>query len=456
MVLRRREQEFTNEYLAQLIVENSIGRNEDLHSFILLLDRIEGGYSIFLDGKWGSGKTIFVKQAILVLRVLNSTYDNSLGPDITAAIGKSLDDLKPTKSKSYLPVYYNAWENDVYVDPTVTLLGALIAESGYDFFSKKPRDASDKLAAAADAILKQLKLDSVASLKKEFTAKDLMESMKAIQAVQSNFKDLVLEMLRERGDKLVLFIDELDRCTPSFALRLIEQIKFVLTMDNVILVFSTDVSQLAHTIEGYYGSGFNGSHYLTRYYDLNLTLKGVLPSDFLAKQGLSSSETYFDSIVREMANHHSFSMRDCLRYLEDIDRIREIALSAHGCAAEDLLAGGLAPVIYAVKMDNSDLYHKIIFGKAEDELLTVAKNSPTFERLLTKFFDSDNAFRGSHNEPTFSNHEEFCMAVYRESFDDAYRCVLKSAGRLLRAFSCGNPNQLVGALFGVKTMSASP
>jgi tRNA A37 threonylcarbamoyladenosine biosynthesis protein TsaE len=51
----------TYENIMATLAENLIDRNKDIFRFITLLDTIDDSCSIALDGKWGSGKTFFVK-----------------------------------------------------------------------------------------------------------------------------------------------------------------------------------------------------------------------------------------------------------------------------------------------------------------------------------------------------------------------------------------------------------
>jgi hypothetical protein len=193
-------------------------------------------------------------------------------------VAADLEDYKPTQS--YLPLYYNAWGNDIFSDSLVTLLGALVAEAESDSFGKVAGKTKEKITALVDALLKPFGLDGVTELVNAFSKTDLLDSMKDIKNIQSNIKELINVLLCERAEKLVLFVDELDRCSPAFALKLLEQIKFMFTMDNVVIVFSTNVTQLARTVQGYYGAGFNGNEYLTRYYDIKVELMKVRPADF--------------------------------------------------------------------------------------------------------------------------------------------------------------------------------
>ena len=67
MVIRRLNKEPTDEELIKHMEKDSLHRNDDINDFMRFLFEIEGNYSIFIDGKWGSGKTFFVKQTIMAL-----------------------------------------------------------------------------------------------------------------------------------------------------------------------------------------------------------------------------------------------------------------------------------------------------------------------------------------------------------------------------------------------------
>lgn len=56
----------SNKNLIDSFTSDSIGRSGDVCAFAYLINSIEGPFAIALDGKWGSGKTFFVKQAKLL------------------------------------------------------------------------------------------------------------------------------------------------------------------------------------------------------------------------------------------------------------------------------------------------------------------------------------------------------------------------------------------------------
>jgi len=85
---------------------------------------------------------------------------------------------------------------------------------------------------------------------------------KAIQAIQSE----------ESPKPLVLFIDELDRCRPTFAIELLERIKHLFDVKNMVFVLSIDKAQLEAITAAVYGERIDAPEYLRRFIDLEYTL----------------------------------------------------------------------------------------------------------------------------------------------------------------------------------------
>ena len=57
------------------------------------------------------------------------------------------------------------------------------------------------------------------------------------------------DILPERGDRLVIFIDELDRCKPTYAIKLLERIKHYFNQEKITFVFIDSVSLKGIPIE---------------------------------------------------------------------------------------------------------------------------------------------------------------------------------------------------------------
>lgn len=71
MTVKSYELQPTSENILLTLEDDLIDRNEVSFRFLELLDSLEGSHTIAIDGKWGSGKTFFVKQLKMILDAYN-------------------------------------------------------------------------------------------------------------------------------------------------------------------------------------------------------------------------------------------------------------------------------------------------------------------------------------------------------------------------------------------------
>jgi predicted KAP-like P-loop ATPase len=71
---------------------------------------------------------------------------------------------------------------------------------------------------------------------------------------------------------LIIFIDELDRCRPLYAIECLERIKHIFGIKRLIFVLSIDKKNLAKSIQSQYGN-IDTNNYLRRFIDLEFDLK---------------------------------------------------------------------------------------------------------------------------------------------------------------------------------------
>ncbi|GEM_PF-1692681 len=72
--------------------------------------------------------------------------------------------------------------------------------------------------------------------------------------------------------RIVLLIDEVDRCEPSHALQVIETARHVFYVPNVKLVIAVNQNSLEHSIRDTYGPGYDAERYLRRFIDTTYQL----------------------------------------------------------------------------------------------------------------------------------------------------------------------------------------
>lgn len=67
--------------------------------------------------------------------------------------------------------------------------------------------------------------------------------------------------------KIIIMVDELDRCKPTFAIELLEVIKHLFDVENMVFIFALDIKQLSYSVQSVYGTGIDSTGYLCRFFD---------------------------------------------------------------------------------------------------------------------------------------------------------------------------------------------
>ena len=71
---------------------------------------------------------------------------------------------------------------------------------------------------------------------------------------------------------IVVMIDELDRCSPEYAVEMLQLLEHVFHAEQVVFVVAVNRSELIQSIKSFYGQGFNAEGYLERFFDDILAL----------------------------------------------------------------------------------------------------------------------------------------------------------------------------------------
>lgn len=388
--MKRIDKDPSGELILETLRNDSVGRNSDVVRFVNLVQSIEGSYSIFLDAPWGEGKTFFVKSVEAVLKSRNSFLkDKDTEVFNTLAGAGKLDD----QSESYLPFYFNAWENDYYDDPLCPLLADMASQ--YDFDTKTDTASfSVKAATIIDVILGAASLGTMGGGKTDFSnalnvlkGQDLLTQFKERKELRTKFNELIESILPKYADKMIIFIDELDRCNPLFSIRLLEQTKRLFANDNVILVYSVDSVQLANAIAGVYGNQFNGKKYLERFYDLRFEPTPVDKLKYLSTMGYETSDSYpYANIANGYIAKSIFTLRDLNRIYR---RLREGQVYAHSLGGSNtsnypffFAKNALLPTFIVMAYTNPSLWRRIRNGSDFEKIINFASGNTQFMDYL--------------------------------------------------------------------------
>ena len=366
----------TDKNVLDLLDANLIGRNQDISQFLKLLSNMEDDcYSIALNGDWGAGKTFFIKQMKLLLDARNpcSAMEDGLRSDVLRVAGSSF-----AIPDSYTTVYYDAWLNDNQTDPILSLIYASFV-SGQSKFSQENIRSLSGIAAALVSMLTGL--DTV-SFWDSLQGENPFEAQESEDAIHSYVERFIDGLIQERGNRLVFFIDELDRCKPDYAVRFLERIKHYFDDDRVTFVFAVNLSQLQWTVKSYYGSQFDATRYLDKFFDLRIPLRSLDYEAYLLNRLKIDHSRVFNAVAIESAKYFRFTLREIERYgrmLKIVDSaIRNSPENISGDNAISFSASYIVPIVLAVQMHDIGRYNSFI-GGLEPDLMTQILLRPNIE-----------------------------------------------------------------------------
>ena len=124
----------TEENLIRALNEDILQRNKDLVYFYDLLMAQETAGAIAIDGRWGSGKTFFVKQSLLLINAKNpaSTMDQDERLRILRRVPFKIEDDAEDENFD-LAIYFDAWENDNDTKPILSIIYEITKQLGLTY-----------------------------------------------------------------------------------------------------------------------------------------------------------------------------------------------------------------------------------------------------------------------------------------------------------------------------------
>lgn len=350
-----------------------LSRKEPAEVLTHLVGSIEGPCVLAVDAEWGAGKTTFLK---LWARHLHNN--------------------------KFPVVEFNAWETDHSGDPFIALSSELI--QGLRRHLNKADRRIEKVKTAVMEVLRctvpgvvRLATAGILDLgtleEREVGnilashASDRLVRYEAAQKSIDKFKEVLQKaangLSQSTGDKpLILMIDELDRCRPTYAVQLLEVAKHLFSVHRVVFVLAINRSELAHSVRALYGHGFNADGYLRRFFDADFRLPVPERKAFIEAllhsmqigihlQRTQDQEAQGDAqTVRELLTAFFGASEISLR--EIAQAIHRLGLVFASLRADQMWFFKTTSVALILRTLDSNLYHRFVHGDASD--LEVVEN----------------------------------------------------------------------------------
>lgn len=228
---------------------------------------------ISVHAEWGYGKTCFAKRLV--------------------------NELNSKTKKGFDALYFDAWEHDFAESPLAPLVYEIngnlkTSQTDLKRFLKKTCEFAGKILLKNEDI--QVFLESI---KEEFeehdiTFKEVKEYIKELTSsshsltdryrvqhlARKSFKSSFERLIKQKNNKLIIVIDELDRCHPDFAHRFLEDIKYLMNTKKCVFITFINEPLLEGIYKVRYGVPEDSQH---RYLDKFFNYRFRLPKPSLAE-----------------------------------------------------------------------------------------------------------------------------------------------------------------------------
>ena len=339
-----------------------LGRKEPVEVLTCLVGSLEGPCVLAVDAAWGNGKTTFLNMWAQYLR-----------------------------KQEFPVVTFNAWETDFSGEPFIALSREL-----RDGFQKCTDDSIDKkIQETTKEVLRWTvpNLVRLAATTIPVAGTGMGEALASYvegkwteyqqgQESVTNFRAALQEMAtdistRKDGKPLIVMIDELDRCRPSYAVELLEVAKHLFAVDHIVFVLAVNRTELEHSIKALYGNDFGAKEYLFRFFDVDFRLPEPDRAAFINQMLVSTKiDDYFKKTQNTPLGGNDEVVKKWLQFFfydRDLS-IRRVAQAIHrlGLVFASLRSDQssrmeMAAVALIVRTIDSNLYQKFIHGEATDD-----------------------------------------------------------------------------------------
>lgn len=371
----------TYENLMNHYLNDTIGRNDDLFYFVRILSGLSSGSAVALNAAWGSGKTFFVKQAKMLIDIHNPNSDiatECLNQEEIASIKDVYNKHNFGTEKYDMPkmatVYYDAWKYDDTEDPLLSLLYCIMNRFGESVpedkvaVIKKFAKQSISIFSSAVRYVTGINVQEILETIKNFAeaCEDTVKEQKSNESLEKRINSFLNDIVLDDEEKLIIFIDELDRCNPQYAVKLLERVKHYFNHPKVIFVISYNKSELQHSIKTLYGSEFSADKYLERFFDYEFGLSTIDVGSYLDSLGCSNT---VHLNMKAVAKIYSFQMRELCKYYDCVNNATAMIkklISNNFYSQEKSLEFCIIwflPVIIGLRFYNENYYREFMEGK---------------------------------------------------------------------------------------------
>ncbi len=313
------------------INEESLGVSDYVLALSEFIESCETPMTISIQADWGAGKTSMMN---LVKEKLSSS------------------------NKNISTMWFNTWQFsqfDMGDDLPISLLSQFVKRLGGEDSDEVVKKLA-KLTKKAGGMLARVALGNVAGNALEGGAKvvdsmfgeEQLDASEQIVKLKAQLESIVANKIQKQGhDRIVVFIDDLDRLVPQKAVELLEIMKLFLDIPKCVFVLAVDYNVVITGLEKKFGSGVDdlkGKSFFDKIiqlpfnlpvanYDVNKYFKDLLGGNF------EYDDDDIDMFVRLANSSVGFNPRSMKRLFNSLQLLKMVAKSKNILGSDDVASG---------------------------------------------------------------------------------------------------------------------
>ena len=400
-----------------IVDEPLVKKGEDLlkikrysNALIKFIKNSQTPITVGIQGEWGSGKT----------SLLNTIY---------AELDKANLDAK---TKNFKVVWINSWENSMMATPEEALI-KIINEIIASLIEVDPKVSNVKkvkeaATTAAKGILR-VGAGILAGSSGSDVMKEVLDSSNSIRDLRNQLTTLVHEIRssdNNRVDKIVIFVDDLDRIDPPEAVKILELLKNIFSIPGCVFVLAIDYQVVIKGLKEKFGERTPENEWEFRaFFDKIIQLPFLMPmgsydighyvNDLLKQIGFQDENKIDDEFVSKAVSYTIGGNPRSIKRL--INSLALIKIFNEEIDEDDDQSEGQMDLI----IERQLLFALVCLQIASSEVYSVLTRKPNFEE-----WDEDLAFsytqKKEEQDPKFK--PNFEMLIKEEIFDDIWEQAL--------------------------------
>jgi hypothetical protein len=274
------------------------GRKEYGKFLCSFLTSSKDGLVVNLNGTWGTGKTELLRRLYVELAerqhpvVYINAWESDFCDDALSVISSEfLNQLEVAFGNNGEPRWLSKFNN------LKQKLGKALKFGSLGATMSGEANAATLLGATSAAVNELPDLASVSVSDNNIRLIEKISSnhanrVQAMKEVREQISALAVTMEIVCAAKLpiVVLVDELDRCRPTYAIEMLEVIKHFFEAKGCVFLVATDTAALEHSIKAVYGASFESEKYLRRFFDRKIALPPLSIIEYLKAKALDFTQ----------------------------------------------------------------------------------------------------------------------------------------------------------------------